>query len=121
MEQPFFAYVAYNAPHYPMHAPQKYLDRFPDLPPDKRIMAAMISAVDDGVGEIVESLRRTGQYENTVLFFSSDNGPSTESRNYLDGTEDLYYGGSAGIFRGHKGSRSKAAFASPRSWPIRQR
>ncbi len=103
-DEPFFLYVPYNAPHYPMHAPKKYLDRYPSLPPDKRIMAAMISAVDDGVGEIVQALKRAGQYENTAIFFSSDNGPSTESRNWLDGTEDLYYGGSAGIFRGHKGS-----------------
>ncbi len=68
-EKPFFAYVPYNAPHYPMHAPQKYVDRYQGLAPDKRIMAAMISAVDDGVGEIVDALRRTGQYDNTIIFF----------------------------------------------------
>src|SRR5699024_4987420 len=45
-DKPFFLYVGYNAPHYPMHAPQKYLDRFPDLPWDRQIMAAMLSAVD---------------------------------------------------------------------------
>jgi arylsulfatase A-like enzyme len=67
-DSPFFLYVPFNAPHYPMHAPKKYLDRYPDLPPDKRIMAAMISAVDDGVGEIVRELKRTGQYENTAIF-----------------------------------------------------
>lgn len=103
-EDPFFMYVPYNAPHYPMHAPQKYVDRFPDLPWDRQIMAAMMAAVDDGVGDIMDALKRTGQYENTVIFFSSDNGPSTESRNWLDGTEDEYYGGTAGILRGHKGS-----------------
>lgn len=125
-EEPFFLYTAYNAPHYPMHAPRKYLDRYPNLPPDKRIMAAMISAVDDGVGEIVQALKQSGQYENTVIFFSSDNGPSTESRNWLDGTEDLYYGGSAGIFRGHKGSlfeggiRMPAIMASPGRIPSGQ-
>ena len=112
-DEPFFLYTAYNAPHYPMHAPKKYLDRYPDLPPDKRIMAAMISAVDDGVGEIVQELKRTGQYENTAIFFSSDNGPSTESRNWLDGTEDLYYGGSAGVFRGHKGSLFEGGIRMP--------
>ena len=101
---PFFLYVPYNAPHYPMHAPPAYLDRFPDLPPDRRIMAAMIAALDDGVGAIVEALRRTGRHDETIIFFSSDNGPSTEARNWLDGTEDLYYGGSAGHFRGHKAS-----------------
>ncbi|KIL41326.1 sulfatase [Gordoniibacillus kamchatkensis] len=112
-EQPFFLYVAYNAPHYPMHAPKRYVDRFPDLPPDRRIMAAMIAAVDDGVGEIVEALKRKGMYEDTVIFFSSDNGPSTEARNWLDGTEDLYYGGSAGLFRGHKASLFDGGIREP--------
>lgn len=112
-EDPFFLYVAYNAPHYPMHAPQKYMDRYPDLPWDRRVMAAMVSAVDDGVGRIVEALRRTGRFENTTVFFSSDNGPSDESRNWLDGTEDAYYGGSAGIFRGHKGSLFEGGIREP--------
>jgi len=97
VDEPFFLYVPYNAPHYPMHAPQKYLDRFPNLPPEKRIMAAMIAAVDDGVGEITR-----GCPENTVIFFSSDNGPSRETRNWLDGTEGAYPGGSADGFRGEK-------------------
>jgi arylsulfatase A-like enzyme len=112
-DEPFFIYVPFNAPHYPMHAPQKYVDRYPDLPPDRRIMAAMISAVDDGVGAIVEALKQAGKYEDTIIFFSSDNGPSTEARNYLDGTEDLYYGGSAGIFRGHKGSLFDGGLREP--------
>lgn len=112
-EEPFFLYVAYNAPHYPMHAPKTYVDRFPDLPPDRRIMAAMIAAVDDGVGEIVDALKRKGLYEDTVIFFSSDNGPSTEARNWLDGTEDLYYGGTAGRFRGHKASLFEGGIREP--------
>jgi len=112
-DQPFFLYVPYNAPHYPMHAPQHYLDRFPDLPPDRRIMAAMIAAMDAGVGEIIQALRRIGTYDDTLIFFSSDNGPSTESRNWLDGTEDRYYGGSAGIFRGHKGSLFDGGIREP--------
>lgn len=118
-DEPFFLYTAFNAPHYPMHAPQKYLDRYPDLPWDKQIMAAMVSAVDDGVGEIVKSLKKSGQYENTMIFFSSDNGPSTESRNWLDGKEDFYYGGSAGIFRGHKNSLFDGGTRMPAilSWP----
>ncbi len=122
-DAPFFLYVPYNAPHYPMHAPKKYLDRFADLPPDRGVMMAMIAAMDDGVGRIVEALKRAGVYENTVIFFSSDNGPSTESRNWLDGTEDPYYGGSAGIFRGHKGSLFDGGIRMPAilSWPERIR
>lgn len=121
MNQPFFLYVPYNAPHYPMHAPEKYMERFAHLPWDRQVMAAMISAVDDGVGEIVNTLKRTGQYEDTVIFFSSDNGPSAEVRNWLDGTEDRYYGGSAGIFRGHKGSLFDGGIREPAilSYPAR--
>ncbi|MBO9610164.1 MAG: sulfatase-like hydrolase/transferase [Paenibacillaceae bacterium] len=112
-EEPFFLYVAYNAPHYPMHAPAKYMERYKHLPWDRQVMAAMISAVDDGVGEIVAALKRAGLFEDTVVFFSSDNGPSSESRNFLDGTEDVYYGGSAGIFRGHKASLFDGGIREP--------
>jgi arylsulfatase A-like enzyme len=76
-------------------------------------MAAMISAVDDGVGEIVKALKQAGTYNNTVIFFCSDNGPSTESRNWLDGTEDFYYGGSTGVFRGHKASLFEGGIRMP--------
>ena len=118
---PFFLYVPYSAPHYPMHAPREYLDRFPGLPPDRRIMAAMIAALDDGVGAIVDALRRAGKLDDTVIFFSSDNGPSSESRNWLDGREDRYYGGSAGHFRGHKASLFEGGIREPAilSYPAR--
>ena len=118
-DEPFFLYVAYNAPHYPMHAPQKYLDRFPDLPWDRRIMAAMLSAVDDGVGEIRAALDRLGLTEDTLVYFQSDNGPSRESRNWLDGTPDPYYGGTAGGFAGHKFSLFEGGIRIPAviCWP----
>lgn len=111
--EPFFLFVSYNAPHYPMHVPEKYMDRFPDLPWDRRIMAAMISAVDDGVGEIVDLLKELDLFENTILYFQSDNGPSRESRNWLDGTEDPYYGGTTGIFSGHKFSLFEGGIRVP--------
>lgn len=119
--RPFFLYVPYNAPHYPMHAPRKYLDRFPHLPPDRRIMAAMLSAVDDGVGEVMSELERQGVLEETCVFFMSDNGPSRETRNWLDGREDPYYGGSAGRLKGHKFSLYEGGIRSPGilSWPAR--
>ena len=112
-EEPFFLFVAYNAPHYPMHAPEKYLDRFPDLPWDRRIMAAMLSAVDDGVGEIADALEELGLTDDTIFYFQSDNGPSRESRNWLDGTEDPYYGGTAGGFAGHKFSLFEGGIRVP--------
>ena len=112
-DKPFFLYVAYNAPHYPMHAPEKYLERFPDLPWDRRIMAAMISAVDDGVGEITKALKKNGIFDDTIIYFQSDNGPSRESRNWLDGTEDPYYGGTTGKFSGHKFSLFEGGIRIP--------
>lgn len=112
-DEPFFLFVSYNAPHYPMHVPEKYMERFPDLPWDRRIMAAMISAVDDGVGEITDTLNHLGLSENTIIYFQSDNGPSRESRNWLDGTEDPYYGGTTGIFSGHKFSLFEGGIRVP--------
>lgn len=77
---PFCAYVAYNAPHYPMHAPEKYVRRFAALPPERRVYAAMVAAVDDGIGQIRKALEANGQAENTLLFFVGDNGATTERR-----------------------------------------
>ena len=118
-DAPFMMYVAYNAPQYPMHAPRKYLDRFPHLPDDRRIMAAMLSAVDDGVGQITDELKRLGIYEDTIIFFQSDNGPSRESRNWMDGRGDPYYGGMPGSLKGHKFSLFEGGIRVPGifSWP----
>ena len=65
-------------------------------------MAAMISAVDDAIGAIMNELTRLGETDDTLTFFVSDNGPSRETRNWLDGTLDPYYGGTSGGLKGHK-------------------
>ena len=73
--KPFLLYAPFNAPHYPMHAPAKYTERFAHLPWDRRIMAAMISAIDDAIGAIMNELTRLGETDDTLTFFVSDNGP----------------------------------------------
>lgn len=75
--RPFFLYLAYNAVHVPLQAPAKYLSRFPDLPEPRRTYAAMLSAMDDGVGRTVRALRDAGIEEHTLIVFFSDNGGPT--------------------------------------------
>lgn len=71
----FFFYIAYRAPHVPLDAPQQYLDRFPGEMPERRRQAlAMLSAVDDGVGLICDTLAEHGLTEKTLIFFIGDNG-----------------------------------------------
>lgn len=120
---PFFLYLPYSAPHWPMHAPKEYVDRLPDLPEDRRIMAAMIAAMDDGVGAVLDELERAGLREDTAVFFQSDNGPSRETRNRLNGRTEPYYGGGMCSLKGHKFSVFDGGIRSPAlfSWPARVR
>ena len=74
-ENPYFLYVSYNAPHGPLEATQEYLDKFKHIEDkDRRTYLAMVSAMDDGIGSIVNTLKETGNYENTLIFFLSDHG-----------------------------------------------
>lgn len=74
-EDPFFLYLAYFAPHVPLEATEKYLGRFNGKMPERRRYAlAMISAIDDGVGRILDKLQEHEIDENTLIFFISDNG-----------------------------------------------
>jgi arylsulfatase A-like enzyme len=79
--KPFFLYLAYNAPHGPLQASEKYLARFAKIADKKRrTYAAMVSAVDDGVGRLLAALRKHGVEDDTLVFFLSDNG-GPESKN----------------------------------------
>jgi arylsulfatase A-like enzyme len=73
--KPFFLYLAYNAPHAPLQATEKYLSRYPNIKnKDRKTYAAMVSAVDDGVGNILDKLKELDIEKNTIVFFLSDNG-----------------------------------------------
>lgn len=117
---PFFLYLAFGAPHYPMMAPRKYLDRFPSaLDRDRRTHLAVIAAIDDAIGEIREALKARGLDRDTVIFFQSDNGATDETR--ADSAGRPYRGGSNAPFRGYKTGLFEGGIRMPAmmSWPAR--
>lgn len=78
-EAPFFLYLAYNAPHSPLEAKEEDLKKFENIKDkNRRVYAAMVYAVDRGVGKLVEALKETNQFDNTLIVFLSDNGGRTD-------------------------------------------
>lgn len=72
---PYFLYIAFNAPHAPYMVTKKYYDRFPMIEnKEMRVYAAMISALDDQVGRILDAVDKSGEANNTIVVFVSDNG-----------------------------------------------
>ncbi|MDU0356312.1 sulfatase-like hydrolase/transferase [Paraglaciecola aquimarina] len=105
---PFFLYLAYNAPHSPMQAKAEDMAQFPNIKDKKRkTYAGMVYAVDRGVKRIVDSLKATGQFENTLIVFFSDNG----------GKPNL--GADNGPLRGRKGDVLEGGYRTPMffHWP----
>lgn len=98
-KQPFFLYLAYNAPHSPLQATQEYLDRFPNISDKKRkTYAAMVSAVDDGVGRLLDQLEALHLDKNTLVYFLSDNGGpeqvnGSDNGPLKEGKSSIYEGG----------------------------
>jgi arylsulfatase B len=97
--QPFFLYLAYNAVHSPMQGAVEYMAKFAHIAnPQRRIFAAMLAHLDDGVGEVLVQLRKSGIEENTLVAFLSDNGGPTRELTSSNaplrgGKGDLWEGG----------------------------
>lgn len=83
--EPWFFYLSYNAPHTPMVAKKEKLEKYNHLKGLRRVLAAMMESVDDGVGEVIEKIRATGQAENTIVWFLSDNGGVAPHNGSLNG------------------------------------
>lgn len=118
---PFCAYVAFNAVHYPMHVPDEYMRKFADLPLERRTYAAMLNAADEGIGAIRQALESNGQLQNTLIFLLGDNGATTEKRAGLN--QNYATAGDNGPFKGFKFSLFDGGTHVPAlmHWPARLR
>ena len=69
---PFFLFLSFNAPHTPMHAKDDVLEKFKDNP--RQVYASMMWSMDEAIGSVIEALKENDQYDNTIIYFLSDNG-----------------------------------------------
>ena len=98
-EKPFFLYLAYNAPHGPLEAPESIKEKYNHIADTKRrTYAAMVHALDDEVGRVVDTLDRLDLRKNTIVYFLSDNGGpehanSSDNGPLRGGKGEVYEGG----------------------------
>jgi arylsulfatase A-like enzyme len=111
-DKPFLLYTAFNAPHYPMQAPERLRRMYADLPPNRAIYAAMVTGMDEAIGKVLDAVRQRGLLADTLVFFASDNGATTEMR--ANGS-----GGSNAPYRGYKFSLFDGGIHMPAiiGWP----
>lgn len=111
---PFFAYLAPNAPHGPMVAPEQYKKRFLDLGYDERTAAryGMIENIDDNFGLLMTKLREWNALDNTVVIFMTDNGQCTTSGKLNGEAVPLHNGG----FKSGKNSPYEGGTHVPCFW-----
>ncbi len=117
-DKPFFLYMAYSAPHQPLQAPAEDIARYAHIADKRRrIYAAMVDVMDRGIGEIIDALIANGIYENTLIFFLSDNGGPLAS----DSNPGKSNGSSNAPFRGGKANFYDGGVHVPfvASWPAR--
>ena len=106
--KPFFLYAAFHEPHEPVASPPDLVDQYADVAktPDQAQFFANVANVDAAVGRLVDGLNQTGRRDNTLIIFTSDNGPETLNR--YRGAQRSY--GQPGPLRGMKLHTTDAGF-----------
>jgi arylsulfatase A len=106
-ENPFFLYLCFNMPHVPLFVPDQHRGKT-----DRGLFGDVVREIDLSVGQIMDSLKKNGLEENTLVIFTSDNGPWLS---YGD------HGGSAGPLREGKGTTFEGGMREPcvMQWPAR--
>ncbi|MEL7497611.1 MAG: arylsulfatase [Planctomycetota bacterium] len=131
-DQPFFLYLPFVEPHVAMQPPQAWIDQYPEEwdaengvyrgqngylphPRPRAAYAAMISDLDEHVGTILARIEKHGLTENTIVIFTSDNGPTHSARDkrFEVGGAGCSFFDSAGGLKGSKGSCDEGGIRVP--------
>jgi arylsulfatase A len=114
-DRPFFMTVWLHEPHGPISSDPRFMERYPDA--DRKLQAYLgnITQIDEGVGAIVRSLETAGLTDNTLIWYTSDNGPAGEDEHNLK----TNFRGSTGGFRGRKAHTHEGGIRVPGiiKWP----
>ena len=96
-DDPFFVYLPFNAVHRPMQAPEEDIRKFDSGDPERDIYLAMLHRMDLGIARVIETLKEEGVYNNTLIFYFSDNGGargnSSVNLPFRDYKHSVYEGG----------------------------
>ena len=103
--RPWFLYLAYNAPHTPIQSPKGWVDRAKrrqkNITNKRANIVGMIEHLDDGIGKVINALKESGQADNTLIIFTSDNGGQRNA------------GASNGELNGNKGEMLEGGIKVP--------